>query len=240
MTDSRSPAPRTGRELLDALAELGPRPALTWFGADGRTELSGRVLGNWVIKAANHLADEIALSRGDALVLDLPPHWKRLVLALAGWTTGAEVRVLDRDPATASTAPVPPADVDGMLIVATDRPGTELADAAEELLVLDAVSLALRASMPLPPLAHDWAQEVRGAGDVLALAPGPWSGPVVAPATAADEGAEVLIGSDGADGSSDVSAMLGAWLRGARVLGPVAAIDDATRAAEGIGPDRSA
>lgn len=252
MTPAPSPAPRTGGEFLDALAAIGPRPALTWYGAEGRTELSGRVLGNWTIKAANHLADEIAPAAGDALLLDLPPHWKRLVLALAGWTLGLEVRAVDRGPAAAGTGataaagdagPSPQAAaVDGMLVVATDRPGTALADAADELLVLDAVSLALRASMPLPALAHDWAQEVRGAGDVLAVAPVPWSGPVaVSPGTPTDA-AEVLVASDGADvdggdiDGADAAAMLGAWLRGARVLGPAIAIDDAARAAEGIGP----
>ena len=69
--------------LLEPLEALGPLPALAWHGEAARIELSGHVLANWVIKAIGHLHDEVALGQGDVVVLDLPPHWKRLVLALA-------------------------------------------------------------------------------------------------------------------------------------------------------------
>ena len=97
MTSSPTPAPSTtGRALLAALEALGPTPALAWYGEASRIELSGHVLANWVIKAIGHLHDEVALEHGDTVVLDLAPHWKRLVLALATWSLGGEVVLLPR------------------------------------------------------------------------------------------------------------------------------------------------
>lgn len=205
----------TAQRLLTALEALGPRPALTWIGPEGRTELSGRVLANWIIKAANHLADEIALDSDGALHLDLPPHWKRLVLALAGWLLGADVR----------SAPVAPSDAPhGILVIATDRPFTEVAEQADELLALDAASLAMRASMALPPLVHDWVQEIRGAGDELTAPIGRWTGPLpvaVAETTAISTSAAITVTTDGIGSgqteASDAAAILGAWLAGGSV-----------------------
>lgn len=236
--------PRLPVDLLAALEATGPLPALVWHGEDGRTELSGRVLANWVIKAANHLSDEVALTADDALVLDLPAHWKRLVLALAGWSLGAEVRIAARRACGPGSDAA--AGATGQTVVATDDGDGEPAVEADEVLVLEAVALSLRAPGELPALAHDWAQEVRGAGDVLGVAVGPWSGPVpgaasagatsagTAPAAAAD--AALLVEGDGADGGTEAALMLGAWLRGARVVGPAGSVDEAARRAEGVGP----
>ncbi|MDO5661985.1 MAG: hypothetical protein Q4G40_04750, partial [Brachybacterium sp.] len=81
----------TGRALLGALTARGPQPALIWYGPEGRTELSGAVLANWLIKSVNHLADEVMLDAGDAVTLQMPAHWKRFVLATAARMLGAEV-----------------------------------------------------------------------------------------------------------------------------------------------------
>ncbi len=65
-------------------------PRLTWYGPDGeRVELSGRVLDNWVAKTSNFLSEELDAGRGTRVRLDLPPHWKSVVIALATLQTGA-------------------------------------------------------------------------------------------------------------------------------------------------------
>jgi uncharacterized protein (TIGR03089 family) len=70
-------------------------PRLTWYGPDAeRVELSGRVLDNWVAKTSNLLQDELDAEPGMRLRLDLPAHWKSMILALAAWQLGMEV-VLD-------------------------------------------------------------------------------------------------------------------------------------------------
>lgn len=233
-------APWLPGDLLAALEATGPLPALVWHGEDGRTELSGRVLANWVVKATNHLSDEVALTADDALVLDLPAHWKRLVLALAGWSLGAHVAIASRRASgPGSDGPVA---VTGQTVVATDDGDGEPAAEADEVLVLEPVALSLRAPGGLPALAHDWAQEVRGAGDALGVAVGPWSGPVPRATTSAGTSspgagdAALLVEGDGADEGADAALMIGAWLRGARVVGPAGSVDEASRRAEGAGP----
>lgn len=58
-----------------------------------RIELSARVLGNWVSKAANALQDELDVAPGSVVRLDLPPHWRTAYWALAAWSVGATVTV---------------------------------------------------------------------------------------------------------------------------------------------------
>lgn len=215
--DAALPAP-----LLAALEDLGPRPALIWYGPDGRTELSGHVLANWVIKAIGHLADEIDPAPGEDLVLDLPAHWKRLVLALAGWSLGLRVSILDEGAAGAPGAP---------RILATDHPGSARAGQADEVLALAALSLSLRFPEPLAALQRDWVQEVRASPDVLQVPTAAWSGPAPVPAA---PGTAVLLTADGT--GSDAPAALGAWLAGSRAVGPSAALDAATARSEGV-PD---
>jgi uncharacterized protein (TIGR03089 family) len=85
-------------DLPAALAASDPtRPRITYYDdADGltrgeRIELSGRVVANWVAKAANLLADELDVERGDVVVLDLPAHWRAVYWALAAWRVGAVI-----------------------------------------------------------------------------------------------------------------------------------------------------
>ena len=216
-----APSLRRGTELLAALESLGPRPALAWHEEGGRIELSGHVLANWVIKAIGHLDAEVALQSGDLLVLDLPPHWKRLVLALAGWSLGARVEIL---PTGADDVPD-----DGIRVLATDRPGSDLADDAEEVLALAAVSLAPRFAGELPPLVHDWAQEVRAHPDRLAAALPTWSGPQPG---GDHEGVPRLLVPG--DGLGQVGAALGAWLAGGGIVGPAEGLDERAVADEAV------
>lgn len=221
---------RAGNDLLDALRALGPRPALAWFGEVQRIELSGAVLANWVIKAIGHFADEIALEPGDLVVLDLPPHWKRLVLALAAWALGARVQLADV--AAADAAGTDDAGLDAPRVLATDRPDAPLASDCDELLLLSPVSLALRFDGELPPLAHDWAEEVRANPDALLTPLSAWSGPQPAP----DDGASVLL-IEG-DGLEDPTRMLQALLAGRRLVGPASHVDVRAARDEGLDEGR--
>ncbi|MCH6471122.1 TIGR03089 family protein [Sinomonas terrae] len=64
-------------------------PRLTWYGPDGeRVELSGRVLDNWAAKTSNLLVEELDAESGTRVRLDLPPHWKSAVIALAALQAG--------------------------------------------------------------------------------------------------------------------------------------------------------
>lgn len=67
-------------------------PRLTWYGDDGeRVDLSGRVLMNWVVKAANLLALEADADDGSLVHVDLPAHWRALVWTLGTWAVGAHL-----------------------------------------------------------------------------------------------------------------------------------------------------
>ena len=128
-------------------------PRLTWYGPDAeRVELSGRVLDNWVAKTSNLLQDELDAEPGMRLRLDLPAHWKSMVIALAAWQLGMEV-VLDSKDAE---------------LLATGSP-----EASQEATGFDAViavplpALAMRWPGELPPGVVDFAAEVRSHGDVF-------------------------------------------------------------------------
>jgi len=86
-------APGDVPALVRALVASDPgRPRVTWYGADGeRVELSGHVLENWVAKTANLLVEECDAGPGTTVTLDLPPHWRTVVWALATWSVGADL-----------------------------------------------------------------------------------------------------------------------------------------------------
>ncbi|ATG51564.1 hypothetical protein CFK38_08530 [Brachybacterium vulturis] len=232
MSTSAAPSPQTGAQLLRALERTGPRPALAWYGEAARIELSGHVLANWVIKSIGHLHDEIDLAPGDEVVLDLPAHWKRLALALASWALGAAVTVLEREAEPADGIPPGPKQP---RVVITDRPDSPLADAADEVLALDAVSLAPRYSAELPPLAHDWLAEVRGSSDRLGVSLPAWSGPAAQPGApaASDPSAPPRLLVDG-DGLGALPPVLAALLGGGGIVGPAAVVTERQALEEGV------
>lgn len=239
-------SPRTGAQLLTALEQMGPRPVLAWYGEAARIELSGHVLANWVIKSIGHLHDEIDLAPGDAVVLDLPPHWKRLALALASWALGATVTVLEREAGSGSSGQLPDG-VEEPRVVVTDRPDSSLAEAADEVLALEAVSLAPRYSGELPPLVHDWLAEVRGSSDRLGVDLPAWSGPAAQPGAPAPSGAPEqtrtpaqadpvvaprLLVED--DGLAALPQVLTALLAGGGIVGPASAVTARQAEDEGL------
>ena len=91
------PTPST---VLAALLRADPaRPRITFYEdtpgptRGERIELSGKVLANWVNKAANALQEELDITPGSTVRLDLPPHWRSVYWALAAWSVGATVVV---------------------------------------------------------------------------------------------------------------------------------------------------
>ncbi len=137
-------------------------PRLTWYGPGGeRVELSGRVLDNWVAKTANFLADELDAVPGTIVCLDLPPHWRSLCWALAGWLAGAALRLgpqTDDGGGIGLSGPV--AD-----IVATDNPTHSPEAGLTVAVALGALEMRWRGALPAEAI--DYAAEVRAHGDVF-------------------------------------------------------------------------
>lgn len=117
-----------------------------------RIELSARVLGNWVNKAANALQDEFDIAPGSVVRLDLPPHWRTAYWALATWSVGAAVSL---DPDTSAD-----------LLVTTD-PGAA-GDAHSPAVLVTLAGLARAATVPVPNGVMDEAKELSTHGDQFA------------------------------------------------------------------------
>ncbi len=128
-------------------------PRLTWYGPDTeRVELSGRVLDNWVAKTSNLLQDELDAEPGMRLRLDLPAHWKSMILALAAWQLGMEV-VLDSGDAE---------------LLATHSPESPHQESGfDAVIAVPLPALAMRWPGELPPGVVDFGAEVRSHGDVF-------------------------------------------------------------------------
>jgi len=115
-------------------------------------ELSGRVLDNWVAKTSNLLQDELDAEPGMRLRLDLPAHWKSMILALAAWQLGMEV-VLDSGDAE---------------LLATHSPESGYPESAfDAVIAVPLPALAMRWPGELPPGVVDFGSEVRSHGDVF-------------------------------------------------------------------------
>jgi uncharacterized protein (TIGR03089 family) len=146
----------TVADLLTGLLREPGRPRLTWYGADGeRVELSGAVLDNWVSKSVNLLVQEFDIGPGSTVALDLPPHWRSVVWALAAWRCGATVRTGAEEPADA---------------LVTDRPGPAASRTAP-LIVQSLPALARSWPGDLPPGAIDAAQAVMTYADTIDWVP---------------------------------------------------------------------
>jgi uncharacterized protein (TIGR03089 family) len=81
-------------DLLSRRLQDDPgQPLVTYYDdATGeRTELSVKTFANWVSKTANLYTDELLLDPGDAIRIDLPPHWLGPVFLAAAWTAGIEI-----------------------------------------------------------------------------------------------------------------------------------------------------
>lgn len=171
-------------DLLLAISR-GPAataPRLTHYDGAERIELSGRVLVNWVSKAANLLVEECDAGPGTVVALDLPPgHWRAAYWALAAWACGATL-----DVSGAADSPD---------VVVSDRPGDSRSDtsgatrvAVTTATLVAVTTAALARSFPgdLPAGALDEAATLSTYGDVFD-----------APQSAADD--DVALRTGGAD-----------------------------------------
>lgn len=158
---SSTPRPAASvADVLSALLSEPGRPRLTWYGPAGeRIELSGAVLDNWVSKTTNLLVEELDAGPGTRLLLDLPPHWRSVVWALAAWRVGATV-------ATDAHVAAGTADV-----VVSDRPADLDLPRGAGVVAVALPALARRFDGDLPAGALDAAQSVMTYGDVVGWAP---------------------------------------------------------------------
>ncbi|RLY92254.1 hypothetical protein CWC38_11125 [Kocuria tytonicola] len=146
---------RTPRDLAQALGTIArrPTPALVWRDGPERVELSGRVLVNWVEKAAGLLVDELDVTASDLVTVSPVPHWRLVVIALAALRAGARVEFTHH--------PEPDSVVHAQLETAPDDDA-----AAQLLLVVAEPALAFACAGPLPDGAVDFCDEARGMPDV--------------------------------------------------------------------------
>lgn len=193
--------PRDVPALLGLLLGSDPgRPRVTWYGPDGeRVELSARVLDNWVAKTANLLVEELDAGPGTVVRLDLPPHWRTVVWALAVWAVGADVGDGAGDADVVVTA------------------GRTIAGAPARARPVAVALPALARSVPESPAgALDYNAEVSGFGDVFVpdepaplpsapawperarvlVVPSSWTGPQVALGPLLVDGSVVLTAAD--------------------------------------------
>lgn len=120
----------TPAEVLSALiVDDATQPALTFYDDTPgpthgeRIELSRKVLGTWVAKAANALQESYDCEPGTVVHLDIPaPHWRLTYWALAIWSIGATVTLDASEGAdiliTTSPEQANAQDADGVIAVA--------------------------------------------------------------------------------------------------------------------------
>ena len=178
-------------DLLRRLVAADPgRPRITVYDDTDsptrgeRVELSARVLANWVAKAANLLQEDLDVTPGSVVRLDLPPHWRTLYWALAVWSVGACVEL----PAhrcgadggsdagrTTDAVGAPAASADGATVVVTDDPAAaaRAVEGAEHAVLVTLAALARTASVVVPVGAVDEAKDLATHGDLF----DPWDEP---------------------------------------------------------------
>lgn len=133
-------------------------PRLTHYdthdGIPERIELSGRVLINWVDKAANLLREEFDAEPGTRVALDLPAgHWRAVYWALATWAVGATLVVPEQG------------EADDADVVVSQAPGE--ASQWPPRVVVTLAALARRHPDGVPQGAFDEAAVLSTYGDVF-------------------------------------------------------------------------
>lgn len=83
---------------------------VTWYDEHpahpARVELSARSTATWAAKTVGLLTDELGLAVGDAVLVDLPPHWVTVGVLAGCWVAGVEVVTgTDRPVAAAIVTP---------------------------------------------------------------------------------------------------------------------------------------
>ncbi len=155
---------RTPSTVLDELVAADPaRPRLTFYDdtTGERIELSGKVLANWVAKAANALQEAYDVAPGTVVLLDLPsPHWRQAYWALGVWSVGATL-TLD--------------DSEGADVLVTTDPGGRMAEDSDEVVAVALPALSRSFGAELRSGVMDEARELATYGDQFAAwdSPGP-------------------------------------------------------------------
>jgi uncharacterized protein (TIGR03089 family) len=141
-------------EVLASQLRRDPgRPLVTFYDdATGeRVELSVTTYANWVAKTAGLMQDELDLTRGDKVRIDLPTHWLGPVWLGAAWSLGLTVTSSDADLAVCGPATL-----------------TEYADSGKPLVAISLRPLAGRFTDPLPTGVVDYGEVVFGQPDAFA------------------------------------------------------------------------
>lgn len=147
--------------LAELLRADAGRPLVTFYDdATGeRVELSVATYANWVAKTSSLFVEELDLTRGDRLRIDLPTHWLGPVFLGTAFNVGLTV--------------VPDGDADAY-VCGPDGLG-EYADraAATPVVACALAPLGVRFRDPLPPDVHDFGAEVWSQPDAFL----PWDPP---------------------------------------------------------------
>jgi len=151
--------------LAGLIEDDASRPAMTFYDDQPgptrgeRIEISRKVLGTWVAKAANTLQEGFDAEPGTLVRLEIPvPHWRMVYWALAVWSVGATV-TLDTSEG---------ADV----LVTTDPSAPDAVD-ADEVVAVALPALARSFGADLRTGVMDEAREISSFADTFT----PWSGP---------------------------------------------------------------
>lgn len=202
----------TPSDLLASLLRSDPaRPRVTFYddsvNAGERIELSGKVLANWVNKAANLLQEELEVGPASVVRLHLPTqHWRALYWALAVWSVGAAIDLGESGPT--------------QLLVTSDVQAAAGSD-ADAVVLVTLAALARQHPEPVPDDVIDEARELstfadqfdaweQAAPDANALlaADGRFNYADVVPAVDWPIGSRVYVGSERVTALRDV---LAAW-----------------------------
>lgn len=179
-----------------------------------RIELSGKVLANWVSKAANLLSEEFDVGPGTAVCLLLPAaHWRTTYWCLAAWALGAEVTFVDADNDDAAA----PDDVE-VLVTCVPEP-----DFTGDQVVVSLPMLARAASVEVPAGALDEAKELSTFADVFTPFDEPSGSDVALVADGGNVTYRDLVTSDAPASrrylaSPDPATVLRAWATGGSVV----------------------
>jgi uncharacterized protein (TIGR03089 family) len=147
--------------LAELLRADAGRPLVTFYDdATGeRVELSVATYANWVAKTSSLFVEELDLSRGDRIRVDLPTHWLGPVFLGAAWNVG--LTLVEDDDAEAFVCG--PAGLEEYAARAAKHP--VVACALEP--------MGVRFRDPLPPDVHDFGIEVWSQPDAFL----PWDPP---------------------------------------------------------------
>lgn len=157
-----APTPaRTFWQVLGRQVEgSGGDPLVTFYDeATGeRVELSGTTYANWVAKTASLLQDELDLTRGDLVVVDLPTHWLGPVWLGAVWALGA-VATDATDGTTLAEA--------GVVVSGPETLASHARLASGHVVACSLLPMGARFAIPPPPPVVDFGEVVWSQPDVL-------------------------------------------------------------------------